>query len=149
MSDYEEGDTPMVKPVTARRQRGWETRLVREMNVFLKNTFDWQTCNCGDLMAVSIRACHGENHPILEELTHGTVFEVTKRVGDRGGLDKILGRYLERIPTLTAQDGDLATFGVQESVRAGCVVLNGQIVGLGEDRVRRLPLSKAAAVYRV
>lgn len=147
MSDFEDGDAPLIR--NARRRRGWETRLVHDVDEFLKDPFHWPTHNCGHLMATAVLACHGDDHPLLDELRAGTQEECQAYLRSKGGMDKILGAYLEKIPVLMAQDGDLATFGVDPEVRAGCIVLSGQLVGLGEDKVWRLPITKAAAIYRV
>jgi hypothetical protein len=145
----ESGDTPMtIEPTN--RERGWQKRLHYLVDEELNKHFMWQTANCGDLMAASVLACHGPNHPSLKELTSGTEEDVKKSVAQRSGLDSILGKYFQSIPIFMAQDGDIATVGSDPSLRAGCVVLDGQLVGKRSDRgTYRLPISRAVVVYRV
>ncbi len=148
MSDYEEGDTPLVITPTS-RERGWENRLIKAIDAELKVPFSWEAHNCGDLMATAIRACHIGDHPLLDEITHGTKEQVTADIAKRGGLNTILKQHLQEIPRLRAQDGDLATIGNDPSNCAGAVVLSGMLVGKGEDKVFRLPMSLATHIYRV
>lgn len=142
----ESGDTPMTIPQTL-RTRGWEHRLVDAMRLALARPFAWEGHNCGDLMAEAVRACHGDDHPLLAELVHGTETEVVESVIERGGLDTILGKYLQMIPQLHAQDGDLATLGTGDGPRAGCVVLSGCVCGIGTERTYRFPISKLNNVH--
>jgi len=134
------------------RIKSWDLRLIKYVTAELEKPFDWVTSNCGHLMAASVIACCGDEHPILEELTK----RLTKEEMEATNLEEVLGRYFFRLPSiLHAQRGDLMLVKREDGLEAGCVLLDGYIVGKSEklsragSNVFRLPIASAAVAFRV
>lgn len=138
-----------------RRLRGWDLKLIKLIDAQLNMPFDWVTSNCGHLMAASVIACHGDEHPALVELAGWTSKAIVeKHVEEAGGIDKILGRYFQRIPLLQAGQGDLCVIGTDGN-HAGCVIMEGMAIGKAEEIRRsgtsafRMPVQSALVAYKV
>lgn len=138
------------------RLTGWEADLNNRINIELAKPFDWKTSNCAHLMAASVIACVGPDHPSLIELSQYTSEEVIKGIiSHAGGIGPILSRYFSQLGSvLQAQRGDLIVVkGPLEE--AGCVMMDGAIVGKMEEPNKRgeysyrLPRSQGSMAFRV
>jgi hypothetical protein len=144
----------MSKP----RLKGWERRLILDLEVELSLPFDWRYHNCGHLICASIRACIGE-HDIMRYLVGlESEQQVMDLLGREGGVSGIVGQWFNVVPHYMAQDGDVAVIDTKYydrhatevlTAEVGCVVLGGRLVGKREKGVFRLPLQKAKLIYHV
>lgn len=134
------------------RLRGWERRFIEGMEFELARPFDWGHSNCGHLMAVAIRACHGE-HPILDHLLNLDSQErVEEHLEVNGGLEGILQDHFETIPQSFAQQADVGIFTGVGNIEVGCVIADGVAIAKMpkyNGNGFRLPVSKLSKVYRV
>lgn len=134
------------------RRREWLTTFYREVTAELNKPFDWATSNCGHLVGVAIRACHGEDHPCLKHLNAGwdsedEVFDYLEVVGD---MDGILSKDFERLDTwMFAQEADVGYY-LMNGTQMGAVICNGVALIKGlEGRIHRLHPKTLTAIFHV
>lgn len=144
------------------RLKGWEKRFIRLAQEELDKPFDWQSANCGHLMGAAVTACHGPEHPILENLSRFKDEEsVQMLLAEYGGLSMLLGSYFARVPVpILGQQADIGVYmgkvfdrhsSDYTTVEAGCIILDGVAVGKAEgtDRPVRIPIRSLKAVFAV
>jgi hypothetical protein len=142
------------------RLPGWQKRYLYLVEEELAKPFSWVDAHCVDLMAASVMACLGPDHPALKAIPRFEKGADTIRyLAEQGGLEKVLDRYFKVVPTAHAFEADLVLLKGQDGFEeAGAVVLDGQIVGKhppkksesGYTRIAfRLPMQVAYKVYRV
>lgn len=131
------------------RKRNWEQALIAAVNLEQSKPFDWQSNNCGHLIALAITACIGE-HPVLQYLNLITdKHSALKVLAENGGLDGILGKYFWPVGPLSAMDGDVGYLANEESM-AGCIVVDNTLVFKPEGKgLFRAPITKATKLFMV
>ncbi|MCW5722443.1 MAG: hypothetical protein KIS86_14990 [Devosia sp.] len=132
------------------RLADWEQRFVAVMPDVLSQPFAWGSADCAHLMASSVEACHGADHPVLADLSrYKTKAGALRLLKAGGGLSAMLARHFEEVPLLVAQTGDLGVL-VVDGVEAGLVVIDGQAVGKGEHAPHyRMPVRAMTRAFRV
>lgn len=120
------------------------------MPAVLSQPFAWGSSDCAHLMAASVRACHGDDHPALAMLTRYSDERSARRLLRRqGGLAAAIARHFEEVPVLLAQTGDIGVV-VRDGVEAGMVIMEGQAVGKAEHSPHyRVPLRTLSRTFRV
>ena len=122
------------------RLKGWEERFIDAMLVEQEAPFEWGKHDCAILMAASVRAIHGEDHPALEEFKKYKDEKTAKKhLAKNGGLVKLIEKYFEPINALSAQQGDI---GVVEAdgFASGAVIVDGMALGKSPEGVFRVPI---------
>lgn len=131
------------------RKKDWEERLIAAMIVEQDAPFEWGKHDCALLMAASVRAIYGDEHPSLEEFNKYTDEKSAKKyLTRRGGLQKIVSEYFAEVNMLSAQQGDLGILEA-DGYAAGVVIIDGVALGKSPDGIFRVPIKKLTKVYRV
>lgn len=131
------------------RLKGWETRFVEAMLIEQEAPFEWGKHDCAILMAASVRALYGDDHPALGEFIKYTDEKSAKKhLAKNGGLVKLIEKYFEPVNALSAQQGDIGVVEA-EGFASGAVIVDGMALGKSPEGVFRLPIKQLTKVYRV
>lgn len=131
------------------RKKNWELRLVEAISKEQNEPFEWGKHDCALLMAASVRAIYGDDHPALKEFSKYKDEKTAKRfLAKRGGLDRIVSEYFGEVNKLSAQQGDLGIYEA-DGFAAGLVIIDGSALGKSPDGIFRMPIKKLTKVYRV
>ena len=131
------------------RLRNWETRFVDAMIAEQEAPFEWGKHDCALLMAASVRAIYGDNHPALSEFDKYKDESSAKRyLAKQGGLVKLIEKYFEPVNILSAQTGDIGVVE-KDGFASGAVIMDGMAVGKSPEGVFRIPIKQLTKVYRV
>lgn len=131
------------------RKKGWEERFIKAILIEQEAPFEWGKHDCAILMAASVKAIHGEDHPALEEFTKYTDEKSAKRhLAKHGGLVKLIEKYFEPVNILSAQQGDIGVVEA-EGFASGAVIVDGIALGKSQEGVFRVPIKQLTKVYRV
>lgn len=132
------------------RLSDWEQRFVAAMPAALDAPFAWGSADCAHLMAASVRACHGDDHPALSMLAgYQDKASAMRRLSQLGSLSEALAVHFEEVPVLMAQTGDI---GIVETHggEAGVVFIDGQAIGKAEHApCFRVSVRAVARAFRV
>lgn len=131
------------------RLKDWQRRLNHALEDERDEPFAWGSHDCGYLMGAAIRACCGDDHPLLALLKYRTEAGARRLIARFGSIAEVLASELAPIENrLRAQDGDLAIVAGND-VQAGGVVIHGHVMGKSPDGVFYASLETATSCYRV
>jgi hypothetical protein len=133
------------------RLPGWDIRLTEAIDAEVKKPFSFENkADCGWLMGASVRACLGDDHPVLHYLErYATEAYCRVMLAEEGGLQGILSKFFPEVHPSLAQDGDIGYFG-EGPTAAGLVCMGGVAVGKApKNGVFYIPMKLTTKVFKV